>query len=521
LYNGGGVCSGSGAVVLIPLPQQLVNDDNGIRVYVLVSDGIFTDTINLSRQVLRKISEVITTSSTRRWIPVYTTAVLDTPLVSWQFMNMSSNQSVFTYDNTRFRIFRWYPNDNNKDTSWKWLEYADGRDTIFSLAPGKLEWMKTDHGRNLALGSGVTMSLKGEYDGIVAKSKNWSDFGQPFKFGIKLADIVKLMGSMGDSLQWYSWTRDAVGAYTAQALYIANHADAQIAQSGDDTIFGDDAFKGYTVYNPLGNDVAIRIPPVSAAMSGAALSKKGVPVNKSWCIRIIGRDNEGGSMNPLYCGAISGSTRYYLSPRSFSGMSLQLADSSWHGAYGHALMGASESGVYVYNVVLSDVAGKGGSVSYQVENSAVLPDGYKIWVLDGQSGATAGSGGAAETVTLGTGESKRRVVLAGPAEALKAYAGHYYAALNSFMSISPNPNNGRFALGYRLGTGSDAALQCRIYAISGRLLADKTLDASQESVVINLKERRVAPGVYIIMLNACDAQGKIIKTLKSKFTYMP
>ena len=47
-----------------------------------------------------------------------------------------------TYDNRYIRLFRFQPDASNasKAVNEKWLEYATGRDTLFTLKAGRLLW---------------------------------------------------------------------------------------------------------------------------------------------------------------------------------------------------------------------------------------------------------------------------------------------------------------------------------------------------------------------------------------------
>ena len=56
--------------------DQVINTDCGVRAYLIVTDGTFTDTIDLSRQVKREFSDGLTTTQLE-WYPLSITGPLD------------------------------------------------------------------------------------------------------------------------------------------------------------------------------------------------------------------------------------------------------------------------------------------------------------------------------------------------------------------------------------------------------------------------------------------------------------
>ncbi|MDD5675911.1 MAG: hypothetical protein PHC61_17200, partial [Chitinivibrionales bacterium] len=262
-------CRSTHARIIDTIPAKNVTDDNGVKAFLVVSDGTFSDTVDLSRRVRLSKSENIVTAGLRQWTPVHTTALLDTLTVPHQFLGLSKTPN-FSYNDSICRIFEWAHTGNAAN---KWIEYSDATDSLFTITPGALFWVKTDKPRTAVFGGGYTLPLKQNYQGITVRSKNWRDFSGPFKFNVRLSDIVKSMGAEGDSLQWYRWA-PSNGRYSARAMYIANHPDPKISTAGDDTISGSDPKAAYTVYNPFGYDVTLQIPPLAAANSTAPLSKK-------------------------------------------------------------------------------------------------------------------------------------------------------------------------------------------------------------------------------------------------------
>ncbi|MDD5675402.1 MAG: DUF2341 domain-containing protein, partial [Chitinivibrionales bacterium] len=89
------------------------------------------------------------------------------------------------------------------------------------------------------------------------------------------------------------------------------------------------------------------------------------------------------------------------------------------------------------------------------------------------------------------------------------------------LQVTPTYRNGQLFINYRSGLSRQANAHCRMYTMSGHTVLESSLDASSGLLVLNLAGKGIAPGVYILSVNVGDGHGKIVQSLKSKFSYLP
>jgi PKD repeat protein len=65
-----------GDTVVVRVPAKVITEDNGVRAFLMISDGVHMETINISRQALRAQSDGAYIEP-YQWTPVWTTANLD------------------------------------------------------------------------------------------------------------------------------------------------------------------------------------------------------------------------------------------------------------------------------------------------------------------------------------------------------------------------------------------------------------------------------------------------------------
>ncbi|MDD5675711.1 MAG: fibro-slime domain-containing protein [Chitinivibrionales bacterium] len=89
------------------------------------------------------------------------------------------------------------------------------------------------------------------------------------------------------------------------------------------------------------------------------------------------------------------------------------------------------------------------------------------------------------------------------------------------MHLTVVSRTGQLLINYQSGLKQQTVSHCRICSLSGKIILDSPLNPLQGIFVFNLAAKDVSPGLYIVAVNSADAEGKIIKTLKTKFTYLP
>ena len=507
------------------ISSQYVTDDNGVRIYLIFSDGPHTDTLDLSRRVKRgaAMSQTIVPG---RWQPLFTSAVLDTTAMAIALRSlMPAGSTVWNYDNSRFRIFRWY--SPGSDTS-RWLEYSIDSAGLFSMTPGKLLWIKTRNQQTVISGSGTTTPLKGNFNQIVLRPRKWTDFGMPFKFAVKLADVFDATGSKSDTLQWYRWYPDPVsGKYAAASMYIKHSSLISDRTTAGDQLCGDSGF-AYTVYNPLPVDVVLQIPSTPVVLSRGIDRVGKTAQTQLWCLAINGTIDNGDWLNPVYCGYVAGSGAMGAmgTPPGFSTSRMELMDRSGKAGLGQIVWHEYQNGGCEYNFRITTDEIDTVQVQYRIKGLESLPDGFAASLYNSVTGLWE-SGSDLHVATISKNQSAQGKIVVGDA--------NYLARINNkitdleifFGSIYPNPVGRlltiRYNLPYNLSNRSVSAVRFEIYDFCGRKVWVKDirqgLRAGENILSWDTKQTAaLLRGVYIVRMKIIDESGAVAKISTTKFT---
>jgi hypothetical protein len=287
----------------------------GVRAFLIVSDGVFTDTVPLSRRAVRPHSDATTTPE-KSIIPFAATALPDDPGMRSCLANLFSDAGN-RYDPSAFRIFRWFPNQSNAQKADKWLEYSSSNEAEFQCRPGALFWLITGTSATIDFGRSTTLSLKAPYS-IRLPSREWTDFGVPFGFDMHLSEVIGASGRDAGNLVIYRWVPDSANrTYSPEMVYGSRNVSGE---SPEDTLFSGPQ-SGYTVYNPGESPFELVFPPLSVSMkNGPAwpLSKKRTET-RGYCIKVSAA-GVSSVLSSVYCGIQTGrpDTLLFPAPPSFS-----------------------------------------------------------------------------------------------------------------------------------------------------------------------------------------------------------
>jgi hypothetical protein len=324
--------------------------ETGLRAYLAVSDGAANDTINLSRQViLRRCDERSTVAGTI--MPLAATALLDSASARYCLRTLFESAQG-NYDKKEFRIYRWFP-DAGEAVPNGWLEYAAGRDTLFSFVPGRLFWLISREERIIDFGRGRTPSLKDTFSLSLA-SKQWTDFSMPYNFNIGLNEALRATGSAGDSLFFYQWIQDtARRTYWAQAVYCPGISS--LDSSSATLSYGKSGM--YTIYNSSDSKALLRIPPVPAAASATAPP---IPVARlrpldAWCFCIT-MSAKGTPTSSAYCVASeeTASPFFIPPPPAFSEQNIAIRMPGGNGRYGIIKVPFQSDSILLFEVMVTN-----------------------------------------------------------------------------------------------------------------------------------------------------------------------
>ena len=511
----------TGANIPIFIDSSYVSADNGLRAMVTVSDGVHNDTINVSRQVSRVDSadfEKVYTDA-MKWTPLRVTATLSNPDINAIFRYASGGQT-FTYDIKKVRMFRWQQQ--------KWVEYSDNVKNLFTPVPGMLFWIKTKESWLVNFGGGVTPSLKVPFT-LSLTPGEITDFALPFKFNVKIGDIIDQSGPGAQNLVFYSWERDPVsGLYTGQPLYFANAPNSGLNDPSATVHF----IQGYYVdCPPTGAPTTLSIPPILDVMSkyNTGLTKRASP--NGWTVSVNASLTSGTKLCPVYCGYNPGqgaAPTYYPVPPSFLQTCAGVVDNTENKLYGHAFVHALAGGGYSYQIAFVNESTEPQQLKYHLGNTASLPKGLVARVYNEATGAYENFSAGEAGVTLGAGERQYRWLLVGSEAYLSKTAAFIKNGKLLFAGTYPNPAGALVHIRYSVPTTGVSGVKFAIYDMRGRLVwqkitAERGGQGMREIVWdgTSLNKSRVSAGMYIIRMEALDAKQKTAGIFEKKMTYLP
>jgi hypothetical protein len=504
---------------------DFVNSSYGLRAILIVDDGVHKDTVDVSRQVLTADADEMVTA-TGKWQPVRVTAQVSDTSVEKCLAGLVDAGAPWAYDSTEFRLFRWYPYAANAIDTEKWVQYSQPQSALFSLAAGRVSWVKTAVSHTLMFGAGMTTSLKSPY-GVPLTARNWTDIAIPFKFSVMLRDVLRSSGTSADSLQFWHWEKTDSG-YIAQAMYVLN-GPPPLSTPQNDTLKYELLNDAYSVYNPMSHDVELRIPPIPVMMSSApALSKKRTVPDVSW--GVIVESEEGGSrLNTVYCGAERGSNseRYFTLRKGFVPAGVGVVDPRSARVYGSVMHTTAMSEGSGYELLFYNDGCGQREITYRLRSSGALPSGYELRVYNPENGGYEAAS-QSYTVKVGGASKAYRWVVAGSSAYVGGFKSTALSDRYALMGAFPNPfSRGvkiRFSLPYR----DIGSVDIGIYALSGRRIWDKRLSAAIPGGAAeltwdgkDLHGRPAAAGMYVVRMSALERGAKRPNVFQSRLTKLP
>ncbi len=289
---------------------NIINEDNGVRIRLIVTDGTYIDTINCSRRVARQNSDQSIIPA-KQWFPLFATAKLNYPLPESLLTKLKESDSL--YDVRFARMFRWCFPKSDTIVKEGWVEYSPASCSLFTFTPGKIIWIKTLHSKNVGLGAGKTLSLRENYI-IKLPPLTWSDIGLPFHFNMNLIDILKSTKN-SDSLHFFKWIKGTDGTFSTQPLYIPGFAKQEWLIQDTELVYENGG--GLAIYNTSKDTISLNFPPVPYIVK--SLNKKPAQLNeKSWSVTINSKNYKDKSISKIYYGYKPGVTdKYYPVSPSF------------------------------------------------------------------------------------------------------------------------------------------------------------------------------------------------------------
>ncbi len=489
-----------------------VNPNFGVRARIIVDDGVYRDTIDVSRRVAIEQADEIPAAGERQWTPLRTTARLDNPS-PWTVLSdfLDKDDPNDGYDNTAMRLFRWYPHAGNRKKNDKWVEFSSDADSLFEFKPGRVFWIKTATRPTVYTGSGVSISLK-QPAHITLPAGQWTDFSSPFKFDIMLGDLFDATGPEADSLHLYHWVATDSG-YTAQEVYISGIAETESARTEGRLIYGVQR-DAYTVYNPLDNPVVLHIPPTPVKLSTYTTSSRAKRTaqtgHSGWSVRVLSSSAVHGSLGSVYCG-VSARAGFFPKAPSFSRANVGVLDTASGAIHGHRMIAELDRG-NVFTLVYYNDGLRADTILSTIRGDA-HPADMMIRAFSPAKGAWFADD--SYTVALEPGERSSVWLAAGDESYLAELAETYAAQRLSLVNCYAD----RHSRGVRVlftAPPDGSTVRCSLFDLRGRLIRRRNFSPASvtggvQTVTIG---ENAAPGLYVLRLES-TLRGTVTKSLSS------
>jgi hypothetical protein len=515
-----------GGRAVVHIPYWLVTQENGVRAVFEATDGVHTTRVDASRQVRRSNSDFVRTEPLK-WEPLRVTAILDSPQVRYALRDTNDASKPWTYDTKNVRLFKWYPNAQNAKQNEKWVEYSDAAAAVFNFQCGGLIWIKTREQTDVNFGAGVTVPLATSQS-IVMEPGTWTDMALPYKFDIRIGDIIDstLAGTLNaESLQIYSWVRDAAGVFRTQPVYIADLAVANLANKA--TVLGCLDLTGYTIYNPMPvEQIVLRVPPIPQSMShyGQKLPKPKAEAAPGWAIRVRSGLQNGSTLSDVYCvydPSKGGATRFYPLPPTFEKAYTGVYDGEKKKVFGHALTGVVNGDGWAFRIAFVNESEAGQKFVYTLEPTGAVPDPFEVKIFNETTGLYDDA-----PVSVAPGETRYRWLFAGTDRYL-ARAPMLNAPPLRLTGTYPNPFWGMVRIRYSVPSSGIESLKFTICDFRGRIVWRQTVGCKgrvgAQELAWNaevLNGHGAVTGIYLLKMSALDGKGNPSGVFERKMTLL-
>ena len=501
-------------ILVISADDKVINQDNGVRALLIISDGTHTDTFNLSRRVQREKSDQVTTTA-KQWFPLSVTA--DLKYTEPESLIVKLEEDGTGYDNRYMRLFRWINNESGSSDN-NWVEYNEPVSSLFNFLPGRMIWLKTLKNKPLDFGPGVTVSLKDDQK-IQLSPEDWTDIGLPYQFNIRLADILDATPG-ADSLSIFEWVKDSVSKqFYTNGVFVPGFPDKQNRNITLDYTSGG----GFSIFNASSDTINLSIPPVPVAMSKPRTLSKATN-SQEWSVKVISSTSDGASLPEVYCGYSPKSTlNYYPVAPTFLSSRVMIFDRSQNRRFGHYIGKKPDEGLARELVFVNDGSEK-VNIRYSLEKTGAFPSDISASVLDPSSGIWEESG----NVTVAANSSEYRWLVAADDSYRDSFKSKTINFKYSLLPLYPNPFRNSVHIRFTVPAGAKEKIRFAIHDALGRRVWEKTINGalvSGEHVQLwnghDSRNKQIQAGTYFLSLTVLDSRGKAIRNFDSRFTYFP
>lgn len=499
---------------ILAIDNSFITEENGLRARLIISDGPHSDTVNISRRVKRIESDVIAPEA-NVWTPIAVTANLDSIGIGAALSGLAKQAGIgdgnsgWIYDNKKMRLYKWGGLD--------WNEFTSLSDTTFKVLPGRLFWLKTKNSVQFNFGDGVTLSQKDTVDVGLAPQNQWTDINVPYKYDLKIGDVLKASGITGDSLAIYAWDLDPVTKKFKTKLVFWGLADTK--KDLADSLKGTSGF-GYSILNKSASAKILRFPPLPASMSSIGASVNKEIVGNSFGVDVVATSNKDGQKSSVRCAFVlnetSNASTIPLTP-SFGTLSIGAIEPLTKRQASMFVYHKLDNGLALYTLVLHNDADNDQHIMLTTEN-ANLSAQQKVFIStdDGNfipfdqplSVMVPKSSDVQKSIIIATEDFKRFTIL----KNLKL----------SLVGCYPNPFKNLIVARFSIPQSGVGLLGFELLDFKGRVVRQTVLSGMTRGMVgsfrWNLSSKPLTPGMYILRMKAFDVSGNVLGVFTSRLS---
>jgi autotransporter-associated beta strand protein len=501
--------------------RDIISDagNYGVLSYLIVTDGRYTDTINISRRITSAAYRGFSVApESRKWLPFAAQVELENKSPRHALSQLfGSPEEFFPYD-TLFRLFRWFEHDGNRNSPRsQWVEYHGENDNIFSLEPGRLMWVKTAGSPSFNFGGATTVSLTETFT-ITIPAGRWVDFVLPFRFDVCIGDVLE---ATGHDVQLYKWEVTERGRTSHVARLLTPAAiDSSVRMEGD--------IDPFTIFNPGTQDIVLRIPPRPAFMSrhrpGVQPLAKNAAVNDMWYYTIRSGTGNNPELNDVMIGNHA-LRRAFAVPPSFANEAVVIIDSDGKSA-GHYFGPELSRGGSVFTLRFHNDERQKTKFTFTAPATGPVPGDMRIMFVNAVTGEELRAGASGEYSLEVSGRSHEDVYMVVGNRDYQARIG--VGGSDAKFSVSPiavNQTARSARVRYYIPFAGVDRVEVSVYDVRGRLIwrnMERVKPASWNTMEWNSRAGRygAAPaGLYIIRVRAIDAKGKTAAIENRRITF--
>ncbi|MCL2242415.1 MAG: autotransporter-associated beta strand repeat-containing protein [Chitinispirillia bacterium] len=483
----------------------------GLLMFLVVTDGHYTDTINVSRRVSsRTYTGFNTTPEARKWIPFAAQAVLqETAVKTHLTANLFASADEFSTYDTLFRLVRWDPSSTDATLKDQWVEYGNVSDSVFAMAPGRLMWIKTSAAaaKTFNYGAATTYSLIDTFT-VSLPPGQWTDIVLPYTYGICLGDV--LAATSANNLHFYRWKTAAKGKsnYITEQVAVVKIDSSYVLMGGDDP---------FTVYNNGNTAVTLRVPPRPALMSrhrpAAArkqMAKAREDENGLWYYSIRPSAQRSAEINEVLVG-YAPEERTFPVPPTFSTESVVLVDEDGS-LMGHCLSPAVGRGGKMFRLRFYNDERQRTVFKFTANPGDGVPAGTRAVFLNAATGAPVEASGGEYSVAV-AGSSYEDIFMVVGGREYQAKTAVSPASKFKVAAVSVNQAARSVRLRYYVPSAGVDRVEVSVYDLKGRVVwknIEKVRPGAWNTTVWNGRESRrgAGAGLYILRVRAVDGTGR-------------